>query len=142
MDQRQLQAIVCILPEKVPLNPRVIALSRRVKRKVFTLIELLVVIAVIAILDGLLLPALAQAKQRARTVQCSNQQRQFGLAILLNAQESAEKIPLGSPVRQELFVGPIFGLLGRNISTSTGCHLIVWSSETIPISMTRVTHYF
>src|SRR5438045_8278199 len=75
------------------INHRMQSKFPAANRAGFTLIELLVVIAIIAILAGMLIPALAKAKNKAQSTECINNEKQISLSHSMFVSDENRMIP-------------------------------------------------
>ena len=98
-------------------SPSPVLGSRR--RAAFTLIELLVVIAIIAILAGMLLPALSRAKTKAITVRCISNLRQLGITLAMYSGDNQERYPFSGRAWPQMPFVDLLKLLDPYISTNS-----------------------
>jgi len=94
--------------------------------QIFTLIELLIVIAIIAILAGMLLPALNKARDKAKTVRCASNMKQVGFAFSSYTGDFADQMPVGQDINSTILIP------GAAVNSATWANLLVYCRYLTP----------
>ena len=102
------------------------------KYKAFTLIELLVVIAIIALLMGILMPALQKVKKQAQATTCLSNLKQIGLAACLYAEDNDTFIPRGTTSVQYLWFVQFLPYLGQKHNTGDYRTVKIYECSSFP----------